>query len=150
MTVADLHTSTAALARDDLAAWLRLLETPGIGRQRARRLLRAFGGPREVFEASPAAWREVLDGHKVSEALARPPEGHDALVERTAQWLEQQQARLLSGDHYHVIFTIPRELNGLSTNVPAVRSSTMFATKPLFSRIGPAPASRKLSIMRPL
>ena len=32
---------------------------------------------------------------------------------QTAQWLEQQQARLLSGDHYHVIFTIPRELNGL-------------------------------------
>jgi hypothetical protein len=30
-----------------------------------------------------------------------------------AQWLEKQQARLLSGDHYHVIFTIPRELNAL-------------------------------------
>nr|WP_310462567.1 DNA-processing protein DprA [Sphaerotilus sp.] len=95
MTVADLHTATAALARDELAAWLRLLETPGIGRQRARRLLRAFGGPREVFEASPAAWREVLDGHKVSEALARPPEGHDALVERTVQWLEQPGCHLL-------------------------------------------------------
>jgi hypothetical protein len=32
---------------------------------------------------------------------------------QTAQWLEKQQARLLSGDHYHVIFTIPRELNPL-------------------------------------
>jgi hypothetical protein len=32
---------------------------------------------------------------------------------QTAQWLEKQQARLLSGDHYHVIFTIPRELNAL-------------------------------------
>jgi hypothetical protein len=30
-----------------------------------------------------------------------------------AQWLERQQARLLSGDHYHVIFTIPSELNAL-------------------------------------
>jgi len=30
-----------------------------------------------------------------------------------AQWLEKQQARLLSGDHYHVIFTIPSELNAL-------------------------------------
>ena len=57
MTVAGLH--TAALARDELAAWLRLLETPGIGRQRARRLLLAFGGPREIFEASPAAWRTI-------------------------------------------------------------------------------------------
>ena len=83
------------LPTDELAAWLRLLETPGIGRQRARRLLRAFGGPREVFEASPAAWREVLDGHKVCEALAQAPEGHDALVERTAQWLQQPDCHLL-------------------------------------------------------
>ncbi len=30
-----------------------------------------------------------------------------------AQWLEKQQARLLSGDHYHVIFTFPRDLNAL-------------------------------------
>ena len=29
------------------------------------------------------------------------------------QWLERQQARLLACDHYHVIFTIPRELNAL-------------------------------------
>jgi DNA processing protein len=93
VTVTDLH--TAALARDELAAWLRLLETPGIGRQRARRLLLAFGGPREIFAASPAAWREVLDGHKVSEALVRAPEGHDALVERTAQWLQQPGCHLL-------------------------------------------------------
>jgi len=30
-----------------------------------------------------------------------------------AQWLERQHARLLRGDHYHVIFTIPRELHAL-------------------------------------
>jgi hypothetical protein len=30
-----------------------------------------------------------------------------------AQWLERQRARLLSCEHYHVIFTLPRELNGL-------------------------------------
>ena len=30
-----------------------------------------------------------------------------------AQWLERQRARLLTCDHYHVIFTIPRELNAL-------------------------------------
>ncbi|MEX8492444.1 DNA-processing protein DprA [Sphaerotilus sp.] len=93
MTVADVHATEPA--HDELAAWLRLLETPGIGRQRARRLLRAFGGPREIFEASPAAWREVLDGHKVCEALARPPEGHDALVTRTGQWLQQPGCHLL-------------------------------------------------------
>ena len=30
-----------------------------------------------------------------------------------AQWLEKQKARLLACDHYHVIFTIPGELNPL-------------------------------------
>jgi len=30
-----------------------------------------------------------------------------------AQWLEKQKARLLACDHYHVIFTLPRELNTL-------------------------------------
>jgi hypothetical protein len=29
------------------------------------------------------------------------------------QWLERQRARLLACDHYHVIFTIPRDLNAL-------------------------------------
>jgi DNA processing protein len=89
------------LTRDELAAWLRMLETPGIGRQRARRLLLAFGGPREVFDASPAAWREVLEG-RLGDALAQPPEGIDALVERTWQWLQQPDCHLLIlGDpHY--------------------------------------------------
>jgi hypothetical protein len=32
---------------------------------------------------------------------------------QTAQWLERQRARLLACDHYHVIFTVPRELNAL-------------------------------------
>ena len=40
---------------DELAAWLRLLQTPGIGRQRARRLLQAFGSPQGVFAAAPAS-----------------------------------------------------------------------------------------------
>ena len=36
-----------------------------------------------------------------------------------AQWLERQHARLLGGDHYHVIFTLPSELHALwLANVP--------------------------------
>ena len=38
----------------DLAAWLRLSLTPGIGNQRARQLLRAFGLPQQIFESSLA------------------------------------------------------------------------------------------------
>ena len=45
---------------DELAAWLRLLLTPGIGRAGARQLLAVFGTPQAVFEASSAARQECL------------------------------------------------------------------------------------------
>ena len=39
------------LSRDELAAWLRLGTTPGIGRAAARRLLAALGSPERVLAA---------------------------------------------------------------------------------------------------
>jgi len=45
---------------DELAAWLRLLLTPGIGRAAARQLLATFGTPQAVFEASTAARQACL------------------------------------------------------------------------------------------
>ncbi|HEX7435565.1 MAG TPA: DNA-protecting protein DprA, partial [Caldimonas sp.] len=41
--------------RDDIAGWIRLLETPGVGRESARKLLAAFGSPQAIFAASTAA-----------------------------------------------------------------------------------------------
>jgi 1-deoxy-D-xylulose-5-phosphate reductoisomerase len=46
--------------RDELSAWLCLVETPGIGRASARRLLAAFGSPQAVLEAPRRAWLEWL------------------------------------------------------------------------------------------
>ncbi len=76
------------IERDELAAWLRLLETPGVGRDTARRLLAAFGSPERVFEAPAPALREVV-GTAVANALARPGPGLDALVDATLAWLAQ-------------------------------------------------------------
>jgi hypothetical protein len=40
---------------------------------------------------------------------------------QTEHWLARQQARLLACDHYHVIFTLPHELNALwLANVPVM------------------------------
>jgi hypothetical protein len=40
---------------------------------------------------------------------------------QTERWLALQQARLLAGDHYHVIFTLPHDLNPLwLANVPVM------------------------------
>ena len=80
----------------ELAAWLHLLETPGVGRLTARRLLAAFGSAAAVLAASRAARSAVVDA-TVAARLDTPPEGHAALVERTEQWrAEAPQRHLLA------------------------------------------------------
>ncbi len=74
------------IARDELAAWLRLLETPGVGRESARRLLAAFGSPQAIFDAPPAALRQVVSA-ALATALHKLPPGFDALLEATLEWL---------------------------------------------------------------
>lgn len=72
---------------DDLASWLRLLRTQGVGRDVARRLLTACGTPEAVFAARPATL-EALIGAARATALAAPPEGHDAQLAATQAWLD--------------------------------------------------------------
>jgi DNA processing protein len=91
-------TPVAALARGELDAWLRLLETPGVGRISARRLLKAFGTPEAVFDAGAARWREVVDTAQVR-ALGEPPDTLAALQDTTWQWLgEPGHAVIALGD----------------------------------------------------
>ena len=70
---------------EELGAWLRLLETPGVGRESARRLLSAFGSPQAVIEASSAARRELV-GPIQATALATEPEHLAALIAATLAW----------------------------------------------------------------
>jgi DNA processing protein len=72
--------------RDETAAWLRLLETPQVGRESARRLLAAFGSPQAAIAAPVAARREVV-GAEAAKALAQPADSLAALVDATWQWL---------------------------------------------------------------
>lgn len=70
----------------ELAAWLRLVETPGVSRESARRLLSAFGSPEVVFAASAADRRRVV-APSVCNALAVPDPKFDALWAATLGWL---------------------------------------------------------------
>jgi len=72
--------------RDELGAWLRLLETPGVGRETARRLLATFGSPQAVFEASPACLRSLLSP-ALAGALAQAPDHWENLLQETWDWL---------------------------------------------------------------
>lgn len=72
--------------RDELTAWLRLLETPKVGRESARRLLSTFGSPEAAIGASVTARRAVV-GESAANALAVAPAELDALVDATLAWL---------------------------------------------------------------
>jgi DNA processing protein len=73
--------------REELAGWLRLTLTPGIGNTTARKLLAAFGLPADVFAQPAAALAQVAPGAHVAALQQRPP-ALDALVEQTWQWLQ--------------------------------------------------------------
>lgn len=76
---------------DELGAWLRLLETPGVGRESARRLLAGFGSPQAVIAASTAARRELV-GSLQAQALATEPGHLASLVTTTLAWLQTPAA----------------------------------------------------------
>ena len=77
---------------DDLASWLRLLRTPGVGRESARRLLAACGSPDAVFAARPATLRELVSA-AIATALARLPQRHAEQLAATESWLDADATR---------------------------------------------------------
>lgn len=76
------------MLRPELAAWLRLLLTPGVGLDSARKLLAAFGLPDAVFAQPASAWQAVV-GPRAAHALEQPPEDLEAQVDRTLAWLAE-------------------------------------------------------------
>lgn len=79
------------MERDELAAWLRLALTPGVGNLAARRLLAAFGLPQSVFAQDTIALQQVVSESQ-AKALRQPPEDFEAQLDRTLQWLQAADA----------------------------------------------------------
>ncbi len=82
------------MEREELAAWLRLAMTPGVGRGSARKLLAAFGLPPNIFEQKADALHAVVNAPQV-QALRTEPVGWPAQVETTWDWLRQDPSRRL-------------------------------------------------------
>jgi DNA processing protein len=74
------------MERQEIAAWLRLLLTPGVGQSTARALLAAFGLPNTVFDQSEAAL-SALVSRAQAEALSHEPAALAAALESTWAWL---------------------------------------------------------------
>lgn len=78
------------MQRDELAAWIRLTATPGVGNVLARKLLRAFGLPQAIFEQSMTALAQVV-GPQLAAQLGEPADTLAALIDTTWDWLQQQE-----------------------------------------------------------
>jgi DNA processing protein len=75
------------MERDELAAWLRLTLSPGVGNAAARKLLAAFGLPTAIFTQSFTALSQVV-GSALAANLVKPPAKLPALLDTTWRWLE--------------------------------------------------------------
>lgn len=79
---------------DELAAWIRLDQTAGVGPETARRLLSVFGLPQNIFSAGFSELLRVIP-ERVAQALIEPPSGASvALIDKTREWAEQ------AGNHF--------------------------------------------------
>ena len=85
---AGLHGMNEGMTREELAAWLQLVQAKGIGHGTVRRLLAAFGLPQQILAQSTAALEQLLSAKQIA-ALRTPDAETLALIETTWQWLQQ-------------------------------------------------------------
>ena len=84
------------MERDELAAWLRLGRTQGVGNLLARKLLAAFGLPQQVFDQSTTALCNIVSPAQ-AKALHRSPDGLPELTQATMDWLQGGESGGKSG-----------------------------------------------------
>ncbi len=90
--------TTALGAHPDagVAAWLRLVATPGLGPVGVRQLLAVFGPPEHVLAQDAARLGEYLPPGIVRALLAAPDDAMAALIARTLAWCEAPGHHLLT------------------------------------------------------
>ncbi|WP_233204809.1 DNA-processing protein DprA [Limnohabitans sp. 15K] len=72
---------------EELASWLRLALTPGVGPETARRLLATWGQPGAIFEQTDTALQQVVSVLQ-AHALREAPQGWRELTDETWRWLQ--------------------------------------------------------------
>ncbi len=80
----------------ELAAWLRLNATEGIGPASARKLLTAFGSPQGVFDAPAAQLKQVVSRAQAA-ALGVTTDAIEQIIAATRAWIDTPVAPELRG-----------------------------------------------------
>jgi DNA processing protein len=93
------------LSEEELAAWLRLCMTSGVGNQHARKLLTAFGLPQAIFKQSQLALKQVVSA-AMAKALLSVPENFEAQLKTTCDWLAAGNLDPVTGQSNRVFLTL--------------------------------------------
>lgn len=90
------------MERDELAAWLRLSLTPGVGNLNGRKLLATFGLPQTIFDQPTSALRQIVSP-AMAIALHSLPADFEAQLQATLDWLQEAVA---SGANNRFLLTL--------------------------------------------
>lgn len=93
---------TQADRAHELAQWIRLERTPGVGPGTARKLLAAFGLPENIFSAGLPSLLQLVH-EPVARSLLAPLSGETrAQIDKTLEWAAQpgNHALTLADEHY--------------------------------------------------
>lgn len=83
----------------EIASWLRLAHTPGVGPRTAAALVGHFGSPGKIFDA-PHAQLAGLAGARIARALCSPlPPALAAAAESSLEWARGAGNAILTPDH---------------------------------------------------
>jgi DNA processing protein len=102
----------------EIAPWLCLAETPGLGPVRTKALLKRFKTPKNIFEANIAQLTQVDDiGPKLASVIAaRLPNAFESIAAERLQLADRLGARIITIDHVDY----PAVLRSSSASVPVL------------------------------
>jgi len=87
---------TGTTRPDELALWLRLEQTPGVGPETARKLLGAFGLPENIFASNFSTLHTVVSQRVAHALLAPTSDATLALIDKTLDWSMQAGNHVLT------------------------------------------------------
>lgn len=126
---------------EELASWIRLMDTEGVGPQTARELLTRFGLPSEIFDAGFSALQKHVP-EKIAYALCAPvSEVLQNKIERTLTWADYPHNHFLTlaDDHY------PKSLLNIADPPPVLyaKGDIALLTRPSIAVVGSRNATKQ-------